>query len=264
MPGRAKPSYPEAVPTLARSRIGAAPFLSPDEREALRQCIATKRTVRAHAEVVREGDLGDRLYFLLEGWACRFRTTRDGRRQIVALLMPGDLCNLTTAMSGRSGSGVRMLTAGSVALVHRERLHALARDFVGIERALAWLAVANVATLEQWMLGLGRRSARERLAHLLCELAVRVGDDRRVGEIAFDMPLTQDHLADVLGLTPVHVNRTMQQLRAEGLITSSPRRTIIPEIAALRDVGDFEPRYLVENGIVGSDTAPDTRAASEG
>ena len=211
---------------------------------ALANCLASRRAVKTGFELVREGEATDSLYFLEVGWACQYTTTRDGRRQISALLLPGDVCDLDTILFGQFVSGVQMLTAGTVMSVPHERVAPLVATFPGIARAFTWSAFVENAILSRNALRLGRLSARERLSHLLCELAVRLGFRDDGGEISFDMPLTQEHLADALGLTPIHVNRTMQQLRTEGLLASTKRTIEICDVAALRRVGQFDPGYL--------------------
>lgn len=235
-------------PSLGDTLLAALPFLSAEERTALKDCPASRRSFKAGADLVREGEAADSLYFLVEGWACQYITTRDGRRQISALLVPGDICDLDALLFDRLDCGVRMLTAGTVLAVPRERVAALATTCSGIAQGFTWFGSAENAILARRTLCLGRLSARERLAHLLCEVAVRLGFNDVEGEISFDMPLTQEHLGDVLGLTPVHVNRTMQQLRSDGLLASTTRTIAICDVAALRRAGEFQPDYLHMRG----------------
>lgn len=230
-------------PSLGETRLGKSAFLSDAERDALEDAMLSSRTVRSGAELVREGDRTDRLTLLVRGWACRFKTTPDGGRQIVALLVPGDVVNLDALLIDRPGYGVRALTEATLASIGRQRALALAARHPGVARTFTWLALVENATLSQWALGLGRYSALQRLAHLFCELSVRLADrpERNGG---FEFPLTQEHLGEALGLTPVHVNRTIQRLRADGLIATNGRSFTIPDPDALVRLGGFDPAYL--------------------
>ena len=221
----------------------ASPFLSHDERQALENVALPSRSVQMGSDLVREGDSADAISFVTSGWVCRYKTTQSGSRQIVALSVPGDAANLDSVMFRRPDYGVRALTAATIVSIPRERMFALEAVHVGIAKSIAWLAVVENAILSQWALCLGRKSARERLGHLLCELNARLTrgvENNRV----FDLPLTQDHLADALGLTNVHVNRTMQHLRADGLVSNVGRAITLPDLVRLRREADFHPAYL--------------------
>jgi len=232
--------------SLAATRLAASPFLSDEERQRLEQAPVIPRSVRAGTDLVREQETGDHLLFVVEGWACRYKTTRNGSRQISALLVAGDLGNIDALMFDRLDFGIRTLTPATVLTMPRERAVALTADHAGIARAFTWFAMVENAVLSQWLLCLGRQSAATRLAHLFCELGMRLrAEDGNDG--SFEFPLTQEHLADVLGLTPVHVNRTMQHLRSEGLIRTEHRRVILPDIERLRLLGEFDPHYLHAN-----------------
>lgn len=242
-----RPAKRPSLRPLSGTRLAASDLLSPDERDALDDVAFTPRPVRAGDDLVREREAADHVLFLVDGWAHRFKTTRDGGRQIVGLAVPGDLANLDSFLFPRPDYGVRALTPGTVVPVPRDRLMALAAEHPGIARALTWTALVENATLGQWALCLGRHSAQQRLAHLICELAVRLGADGDA-EVTFRLPLTQEHLADALGLTAVHVNRVMQQLRADGLIATANRSVTIPDMGRLRELGDFDPAYLHVDG----------------
>lgn len=214
-----------------------------EELRALEATALPIRRVTAHAELVREGECIDQLLIVSEGWACRYSTTRDGGRQLPALLIPGDVGNLDSLLFDRLDYGVRTITDATIVALPRDRILALAVEYPNIARLFTWLAMVENTTLGKWALSLGRRSSKERLAHLLCELSVRLcaeADNRS----SFAFPLTQELVADALGLTSVHVNRTMQTLRSEGLIATSNRVMTLPDVARLRQVGGFDPRYL--------------------
>lgn len=196
-----------------------------------------------HFELVREGDATDQVHIVVEGWACRYKTTRDGSRQIIALLVPGDVANLDTLMFNRTPYGVRMLSAGRVATAPRQSILAIAEEDAGVAKALTRMAITENSILSQWALCLGRQSARARLAHLFCELAVRVAAEGEQ-EVTFDLPLTQEQMADALGLTAVHVNRTLGRLRQEGLIAPGHRSVTLPDVPRLRQAAEFDPGYL--------------------
>ena len=256
------------APSLGDTRLATLAFLSADEQAALEDCPASLRSFKAGAELVREGEAVDSFYFLVDAWACQSITTPDGRRQIAALLVPGDVCNLDALLFKRLDCGVRMMTAGTVLAVSREKVAALAAQYPGIARGFAWFGCVENAILSRRTLCLGRLSARERMAHLLCELAVRLGFSNDKGEVRFDMPLTQEQLADALGQTAVHVNRTLQQLRTEGVLSSTKRTIVIGDVAALRRIGAFQPGYLHERGpeednVSGRPDAGSTVSSSE-
>ena len=201
------------------------------------------KSVRAGTDLVREGERTDSLFIVADGWACRYMTTKEGGRQLPMLLVPGDIGNLDLLLFDRLDYGVRTLTDTMIVTLPRDRALALAAQHQGIARTFTWLALVENATLGKWALSLGRRSAKERLAHLLCELSVRL-DGEDCNESSFAFPLTQEQVADALGLTSVHVNRTMQQLRTEGLVATENRKMKIPNVMQLRRISGFDPRYL--------------------
>ena len=232
----------QSLNLLAGSRLFSSPYLSNTERQALENVAFPVRSIDNGIELLREGERADHFHIVTEGWACRYKMTRNGARQIVALLIPGDTANLDSFLFGRLDYGVRALTAAKVATIPRDRMLALADQHPGVARTLAWAAMAENATLSQWALCLGRHSARQRLAHLLCEISVRLGESD--SDTSFELPLTQEQIADMLGLTSVHVNRTIQQLRNEGVIESKNRTMTICNFEALRRAGEFDPAYL--------------------
>ena len=228
---------------LARTRLWASAFLSREEQLLLESAALPAKSVRSGIDLVREGERTDNLLVVVEGWAGRYTTTSEGGRQIPTLLVAGDIANLDTLLFDRIDYGVRTFTPTTIVPLPRDRALALAVQHPGIARTFTWLALVENAALGKWALSLGRRSARERLAHLLCELSVRL-DREDGGESSFALPLTQEHLADALGLTSVHVNRTMQLLRSEGLVATAGRTVTLPDVARLRRIGGFDPRYL--------------------
>ena len=235
------PSRP--LSPLSGTRLSASRFLAREEQLALEDAASGVRKVGPNVDLVREGERADTVFIVSDGWACRYATTREGGRQFPALLVPGDAANLDTLLFDRIDYGVRTITPTTVVALPRDRALALATEHPGIARTFTWLGLVENAILSKWALSLGRRSALERLAHLLCELSVRL-DAEDDEQSSFAFPLTQEQLADALGLTPVHVNRTMQQLRSDGMITTTNRTMTLPDVPALRRIGGFDPRYL--------------------
>lgn len=228
---------------LSGTRVGNVSFLAREERQALEDALGPAKSLGANVDLVREGSQTDALFILIEGWACRYATTREGARQLPALLLPGDVGNIDSLMFDRLDDGVRTLTPATVLPLPRDRALALAAQHPGIARTFTWLALVDNAVLTELAISLGRRSAKERLTHLFCELSVRL-DAEDANESSFAFPVTQEQLADALGLTAVHVNRTMQQMRGEGLVVTANRTMTLPDVASLRQMCGFDPRYL--------------------
>jgi CRP-like cAMP-binding protein len=243
--------------TLADTSLARLEFVSDEERAALAKVYLSQRSLDPGEGLIEEGGMPDNLYFLAEGWAYRYIMTGSGTRQIPTILVPGDVCNLDNFLFPRSDCGVRAATEAHVLALPRQRAMALASEHPGVGRAFTWLALGENAILTQWAVGLGRRSARQRLAHLLCELYVRVASSPAGGE--FELPLTQEMIADTLGLTPVHINRTMQKLRSGAMIAPAGRKVAILDIERLRELAEFDPSYLRQ--IERSAASPMTGAA---
>lgn len=216
------------------------------------------RTVEANSVFVPEGARGNAIHVLLDGWAARFKMLDNGSRQVPALRLAGDICNLDALYLDRMDCGTVSLTRCTVAAIPREGLLALIDRRPGVRAAIGRMAAVDNGVSAQWTVCLGRRSARERLAHLLCELQARLRAVGASGDDGFALPLTQEEIADVLGLTAVHVNRTLQTLRGSGLIRLKDQRLQVPDVQALQELAGFDARYL---HLPGEDGASGLRAA---
>lgn len=218
-------------------------LLSREDEQAIVASAGAPRSHKAGFDLVSEGVPASDVFLLVRGWACRYKLTRDGARQITGIVMPGELCNIDSFMLEQVDFGLRTLSAVTLVGWPRERLQKLADERPGVARIFTWLAIVENAALGQWALSLGRLSARERLAHFLCEMSLRLRGDRS-DATSFELPITQEQVADTLGLTAVHVNRTLRELKEQGLIDVAGRRIDVPDMAALRRVGGFDAAYL--------------------
>ena len=214
------------------------------EREALAAACADVRRCAAREDLVREGEPAGAMNVVLSGFACRYRVIADGRRQIVVFFVPGDFCDYRNVLLERTDHGVATLTQSSVASIAPAALEALIARWPTIERALARAQLVEAAITREALVSIGQRTAGERLAHLFCELFWRL---RAVGQTrgaACELPFTQTELGDTLGLSAVHVNRTLQELRRSGLITLRERELTIHDLDALSTLALFDPVYL--------------------
>jgi CRP-like cAMP-binding protein len=214
------------------------------DREVLACACDDIRTIGAGTDIVRQGECTDGLHILLGGWAARYKIMENGSRFIPALAVPGDICDLDALRFGHLGYGVTMLSAGTVAVLPRERADALIASHPAIARAFWSLALAENSILTEWAASMGRRPAAQRVAHLLCELLVRLTVVGKADAHSYELPLTQEHIADTLGLTSVHVNRTLHSLRSMNFVTVQSRRVTIQDWAGLSALCGFRPDYL--------------------
>lgn len=200
--------------------------------------------VRAHQYLAREGEAQNHVHAILEGWACRYTLLPDGRRQITSLFVPGDYCELKWVHSGAACQHVVALTNMRTMRIACRHLVEMAEDDRGV-RDLLWADALNCADMQnEWILNLGRKSALEKISHLFCELFYRLKRRSLTYGDQCAMPLTQLDLADITGLTPVHVNRTLQEMRTLGLIELRSRWLRLPDIARLKQVAIFDDHYL--------------------
>lgn len=233
---------PDCAPVLL---LDALLPLGAQERSAL--ALATGESVRqvsARRDVACEGDRRSSILFVLQGWGCRYRLLPDGRRQVVSIMLPGDICDVDTGAMEIRDHSIGAVTAMTVAEVGLQRFARLRDQYPNLSRAVGRYQRAQMAIQREWTTSLGQRSAIERLAHLFCELFLRMDSIGAADGNSCDLPLTQADLADACGLTTVHVNRTLQELRREGLVGHVKRRLVIPDLGALKHRGLFDPAYL--------------------
>jgi CRP-like cAMP-binding protein len=225
--------------------------LSEEDRQLVLGLPYRRRSLDAGSYLVREGDLPEQCSVLVDGFAYRQKVTGDGSRQILALCIPGDAVDLQNMFLDVSDHGVQLLTRGMVADIVKEALEELVLTRPRIGAAVIQATLVEASILREWVVNVGRRDARARIAHILCEFAVRLETRGLASEEGFELPMTQEQLADATGLTPVHVNRVLEALEADGLISRRRRTIHFVDWRALQDVGDFNRHYL---HIPGEDT----------
>jgi CRP-like cAMP-binding protein len=218
--------------------------LTEADRQAVLGLPCILRTLEPHAYVLREGEEPSSCAILLSGFAYRQKLTSVGGRQIIALHIPGEPLDFQNLFLDEADHNVQMLTRGELAVVPRAELQELARTRAAIGHAILVTILVEASIFREWVVNVGRRDARTRLAHLLCEFAVRLDAQGLAEDYGYELPMTQEQLADVLGLTSVHINRTVKSLEADGLISRKGRSISFPNWQQMREVGDFNQRYL--------------------
>jgi CRP-like cAMP-binding protein len=205
------------------------------------------RLVPPRTNLIVEGTVPLRSFLVLDGWARQTKTLSDGRAQIQALLLAGDLQDLDIFSQVPIDYSLTALTPMAVVELRRDRLRFLAEQSLPLVRALWSNSLAVTAIAREWAINLGQRTAIERLAHFFCEISYRLGGAGGTPVLHFAMPLTQSDLAEATGLTSVHVNRTLQTLRSQSLICLAHRHLSILNLEKLIEIAMFEPAYL-KNG----------------
>jgi CRP-like cAMP-binding protein len=215
------------------------------DRAALLGLPHTVRTLEQNHYIVRELDRATHSCVLLTGYAMRHKIVAGGARQICSVHMKGDLVDLQNSLLGTADHSVQMLTAGKVAMVPRDAICQVAFERPAIGRAMWTDTLVDGSIFREWIANVGRRDARTRVAHLLCEFSLRLKVAGLGEQNGYEMPMTQEQLGDATGLTSVHINRTLKGLEADELITrSTPRSIVVGDWRKLAEAGDFNSAYL--------------------
>ena len=229
-------------PFIAKLQHGAN--LSSDDIAALREGAAGRvRTAETEHDLVREGAPPGEVRLILEGIAFRYKTVPGGKRQILAFLLPGDLCDIQIPILGVMDHGIRTLTRCRYASIPQSVIDGWSAR-PRILRALWWATLVDEAIMREWIVNLGARPAEQRVAHLLVELLHRLKTVGFATDKGYALPLSQEKLGECTGLSTVHVNRVVMSLRESGLITFQRHRVAIDDLSALEAMTGFDPSYL--------------------
>ena len=218
--------------------------LTDDERQALENLPMQVQVIKADQDLVREGDRPSRSCLILSGFTSTYKVTGEGKRQIVAFGIAGDIPDLQSLHLKTLDISISTLNPCRVGFIAHQDLWDLCMRHPRIAAAFWRETLIEGATFREWVVNIGRREAYPRMAHVLCELMVRL---RAVGLVeghSCDLPITQAELGDALGITTVHINRVLQELRADGLVELKGDRLTIPDWDRLKEAGDFDPTYL--------------------
>jgi len=226
--------------------------LSEAEQQALQVIPSRLHEVAARQDIVPEGGQPADVSLIIEGFACRYKLLGDGRRQILAFLIPGDICDLQALLLRRMDHGVAALNRNRIATIPHERLLDIIKRHPGVGLAMWRETMREAATCRQWLANMGRSQAYARIAHLLCEVWFRLQAIGLTHGDAYELPMTQTDIGDAMGLSVVHVNRTLQQLRADGLISFRSNVVMVLDWRRLQAAAEFDPAYLQLNGVLPS------------
>jgi CRP-like cAMP-binding protein len=218
--------------------------LADDERQALETLPMQVAAIKDHQDIVREGDQPSRSCLILSGFACVYKMTAQGRRQIVSFSIPGDMPDLQSLHLKVLDNSISTISPCRVGFITHDDLRSICERYPRLAAAFWRETLIDAAIFREWVMNVGRREAYQRMAHVLCELLVRLRAVDLVEDHVCDLPITQSEFADALGVTNVHVNRVLQQMRAEGLIETQGTRLRVPDWDRLKEVGEFDPTYL--------------------
>jgi CRP-like cAMP-binding protein len=218
--------------------------ISDREKEAVLDLPVTIRQMRADNDVVRERDRPSQCCLVLDGWLFRYKIVEDGSRQIFAFHIAGDIPDLQSLHLRTMDHGLAALVQTTVAFVPHEAIRGLVRNFPHLADILWRDTLIDAAIFRQWMLGIGKKQAPQRIAHLFCEMFTKMRAVGLTQDYSCKFPLTQSVIGDALGLSTVHVNRSLMELRSAGLIQLGKQRLTILKWRELQDYAEFDPLYL--------------------
>lgn len=225
-------------------KLAHGALLGSGDCEKLEKISARTRTVEAHTDLIREGENPSEVRLVMSGFACRYKLLRDGSRQIIAFLLPGDFCDVHVAILGHIDHNIATLTCCDVVEIPGHEILDLTRHSPAIAHACWWSTLVDESILREWLVNMGQRPADKRVAHLFCELHLRMQAVGLATDTSCPFPLTQAQLGDSLGMSLVHANRTIQNLRERGLVTLAKKELQFHDIAELRRFAEFDGAYL--------------------
>ncbi len=226
------------------NKLAGRSSISPEDRARLFELPHTSRLLDSGRYLVREGDRPDHCNILVSGLTCRHKITGDGLRQIVAINVPGDVVDLQMLYLKIADHSVQTLGQCEVVTVPRDAFRKLTAERPSVAHAIFATILVESSIASEWILNIGRRNAITRIAHLLCELAARIDSPDMAPGQTYKLPMTQEQIGDAVGLTAVHVNRMLQILSKDGLISYSKNTIKIPNWKVLANAADFNSRYL--------------------
>ncbi|MDN2565871.1 Crp/Fnr family transcriptional regulator [Aquibium sp. A9E412] len=218
--------------------------LSREDCERLAAVERDRRIVAPRTDLIIEGEEPEHVHLVVSGYACRYKTLDDGSRSIMALLVPGDFCDLHVAILGRMDHSIATVSECEIVRIARPTIERLTERYPTVTRALWWATLVDEAVLREWLVNMGRRKTNQQIAHLFCELYVRMRTVGCTDGNSFAFPLTQDELADTLGISTVHLNRSLQKLREDGLVEFQGRVVTVPDLDRLSRYAGFTANYL--------------------
>ena len=218
--------------------------LSPDEISILGDIVSTAIPVRRRQDLVFEGRRSRSVYLVVDGLLIRYRIIRSGRRQVVNIVVPGDVTGAPSCFFDVALYSVRTLTHAVVAEISLDTLSSLLDTHPPLVTKLFWLFSCDAALCAEHVVVLGCRSARERIAHFLLELLTRLREVGLADENSFQMPFSQDVICDALGLSLPYVNRELRALKQDGMVVTDNRKVVIRDVKKLSELADFQYRYL--------------------
>ena len=226
------------------TRLARYLTLSRDDRDSLRRLIEAELTIEKRRDLVIDGYEFHKLCFVAEGFGARYKLLRNGKRQILNVILPGDMIGVPVSFLERASYSVVAVTDMKMHVCSTDSYVQLCYRRPQFGLALSWLAAHEAAFYAEHIIDTGRRTPPERLAHFLLELHSRLAMVGRAEEAAFDLPFSQEVLGDVLGLSVPHVNRMLSQLRFEGLVSVVNRRVEFPDLHAIQVRAHFQPLAL--------------------
>ncbi|WP_342152272.1 Crp/Fnr family transcriptional regulator [Methylorubrum sp. SB2] len=225
-------------------KLASLTQLAEGDKRLLEEITAHPVVVPAKKDLIREGDAPLGVFLVMDGLACRYKLLPNGARQVIGYLVPGDFCDLDVALLELMDHSIGTITQCRVVHIPSETVQGILDNHPRLARALRLAALVDAATAREWLVSVGRRTCEGRLAHLLCELHLRLRAVGRAACDSYELPLTQVDLADTTGMTTVHVNRTLRALRERGLIEGKGRHIRIRDAAELWVLAAFNPGYL--------------------
>ncbi|RYF20862.1 MAG: Crp/Fnr family transcriptional regulator [Oxalobacteraceae bacterium] len=218
--------------------------LADEDVKSLVVASSRSRHFGARHDLIREGDRPGPVLIMLEGWACRYKILPSGTRQVLAFLMPGDACDLHIGLLGEMDHSIQTITPAKVATIERVDMDALMERRPAIARALYISQLIDEGTMRAWITSMGRRTSTERVAHLMCELYLRARNIGLTAEDSLSLPLSQILLADSLGMTAVHINRVLKELRLQGAMALGRGSLEIIDPDMIVRIAGFDDGYL--------------------
>ena len=239
-----KLSDPSSFASALIRRLTSIHPLSSGDCDVLRQLPVTIRKFGADQDVVRQGDRPSHCCLVIAGTSAMYKITGPGRRQILNFYFPGDVPDLHSFHLKVMDAGIATLTPCTLGFIHHDAVRDICRRHSEISDAFWKLTLVDSAIFREWIVNIGQRTSAIRLAHLLCEIFLRSKAAGLAKDGVCPLPITQQELADATGISVVHVNRMLQELRESGLMNLSQRRLTVRDWGGLQVAGDFDPAYL--------------------